>query len=216
MDKLAEYVSKTAALAVTHQCTHQCHQDSHRQVHEGTLYAEGEPPRGYWEKLRRLAARYGYTLQRSYLPTGLNGEGCSGFTVGYLPPEARWEHPEVSQFAIYVQVGLTPATEFFVVVHELTHAILKHPTQSAADLDRVMAKRQGEKECPDQELQCHFAGVAVAKQHGVRIRKSAVCYLQDRVKHARYRPTLRDQQEALRAARVISSALSSVSYARAA
>lgn len=213
---LSDYVRKTAELSVTHQCTHDCLRNSHQQVRQGSLYACGPAPAGYWQKLSALAARYGYTLARSHLPHDMNGPGCSGFTVGYMPPEVQLDNPEVRPFHVYIQHGLTAATEFFVTCHELTHMLLRHTPQDAHDVHRVEAKRRGAAESFDEEVQAHMAAIAVAKQAGVKIRRSALCYLRDRVRGHRRAPSADDQRRALSAAQVMTGALNTTRYAQAA
>lgn len=195
---LKHSIDRCADLAVQHRCTYAC-----GNVTAETLYATGTPPAGYWQKLAACAARHNYTLQHSHLPSRLYGPGCTGLTSGDITPAEQALTGATSR-TVSIEPGMTPATEFFVTCHELTHALLNHPYNQ---LDgQVRENSTGARENYTQEVQAHLAAIAVAREAGLSIRRSALCYLSDKVHSFMRAAGAEEKYGALLAARQIAAA----------
>ena len=188
MEDLLHTMDRCAELAAGHTCTDECIQA--KLANSNALYAQGEPPAGYWEKFGKLAAARGYTLKHSTLPRDMFGPGCDGMTVGTTGGTdlARYYRAiGLDPFGIYVVPELAPATEFAVLAHESTHMLLRHSAETPAELEAAQqdtARRAvaGSKpESFDHETQAHLSACAVSRKAGLQLRQSSICYLSDRI-----------------------------------
>jgi hypothetical protein len=197
---LFDVIKKASYLADRHVCVPWCG--------ESGLYAGGEPPAGYWWRAVTLAASLGYRMQHDIHPVELDGDGCQGHAVGYLPPcpDCGTLHGEEPRH-ICIIPGMPPANDLFVAVHELTHALLRHPAQSRSDLIDKAMRRGDRREDDGQEITCHLSGIAVCTTFGVPVREGAFCYLADRVRAGRKPVQEKDEYAAFMAARVITEAM---------
>jgi hypothetical protein len=151
-------------------------------------YAVGIPREGWFTRAQALAGDHGFRMQWSTLPRELNGDGCTGFTSGWVP---RYRHcpvhgREESPFGcneIHVQPG-PHATRLVTATHELGHMLLRHVPRDRYDAERkARAKNAHGGEMFSEEVSCHLAGIACARAEGLKIRRPALCYLSDRVRH---------------------------------
>ena len=203
--ELLHSIDRCSQLAARHRCTHACHADDTLDKMD-RLYAQGTPPAGYWDKLTALAASRGYTMARDSFPRDRGGAGCNGVTV--QPGADPWGYiaAGVRPASIHIQEGLTPATEFLVACHELTHMLLDHH-QNAESKASQGRSNGGNLEFFDEEVQAHLSAIAVARHAGLAIKQSALCYLSDKV-HDFMRAIGQDERYgALLAARQIAAAL---------
>ena len=180
MEDLLNTVTRCAELAQEHRCTSECVYGN--LDHNRTLYAEGDPPEGYWESFQELAASQGYTLSRDDFPYSIGGPGTQGFTVGIMEGAESYLAMGLRPFSIHTLEGLSPATEFTVLAHELTHVLLKHPAENRGQLMEQAMRRNGSRETSPEEVQSHLSAIAVAKKAGLEIRQSAICYLTRRIR----------------------------------
>jgi hypothetical protein len=188
-NEIMDVIRKASRLAGTHACVPWCPGD----------YAGGNPR--YWDRLVRLAASLGYGMRHDWHPVEAHGEGIQGHTVGYVPVNLLGE---TEPRHICIIPGMAPGTDFFVSVHELTHAFLRHPAQDLTDL---LAKAGRDGTDYGHEIACHLSGVAVCEALGIPVRQGAICYLSDKVRGGRKPVQEKDQYAAFQAARMITEAI---------
>lgn len=199
--ELLHTVTRCADMAARHGCNEKCRRRQHHPGWNSRLFAEGTPPAGYWGKLRAFAARHGYNLVRGDEPRRLGGEGCNGMTVQAGAPFREYLENGVEPFTVYIREGLTPATEFLVICHELTHVLL--PCREG----QIRRLSNGHLEASTSEIQAHLSAMAVARLAGLKIRQSAICYVAEKLRYFKQTAGDREKYGALLAARQIAAAL---------
>lgn len=177
-------------------------------------YAVGQPPADYWQKGVRFARSLGFTLKHGWEPRIKSGPGCDGHTVGYAPED---ECPGCGDFhephVIVIAPDLNPAREYAVLCHELAHAYLHHAPHTYREwaewlLSQMMSPLPEEKtEDFSDEVTAHLASIAACKANGLRIHKTGLGYLRDRVEGFRRLIGEKERYAALLAGRAIAAAM---------
>lgn len=202
---LQHSINRCAELALKHRCTYSCNLS---EASMDTVFATGQVPPGAWDRLAGLARKHGFRLMRSHFPRNWGGPGCDGVTIPHNENPDECRALGVRPGDIHIQAGLHPATEFFVACHEMTHALLQHREDPKASKKRSYRRTDsGKTEFFDEEIQAHLAAIAVSRAVGLKIRRSALCYVSEKFHHFMQTAGDKEKYGALLAARQMAAVL---------
>lgn len=138
----------------------------------------GEPPQDYLRKAARFLQPLGYTLIRTsvHLHDSTHGE-----VVGPLDGRVNLRG------TVLLKKGMTPALEYAVLCHELTHVILRHTPQNFKGYLRETETRTpwlqaGLRENPRHEIPCELAAAACELAAGLPGDDRHRCYISGRLR----------------------------------
>lgn len=201
LEDAAVLARAVAEAASRHYCTARCSWDCPA--------GGGEPPPGFMRRAARYLAPLGYRLIRNATTLG---RGQDGEVVGAFTQD------DGQRFAMTMRVakGLSPAREFAVTAHELSHVILGHPSHTYAEAVAETQRRARWfissggvlTENPHSEMSCELASAVTLARAGLRPDPRHACYLSQR--QLAYGVSLHDQlvtEKAKEAADVLSEVL---------